>query len=179
MEEVEIMRENCYDMESYEATKRGFETVPVSIGGCHQGVGGVRSAPLGPLRTLEDVAKGFSQGAKGTAIRSFSSGANRSSSEGKPDYEGFISPLVTARYGEYMHKHRALPDGTLRASDNWQKGIPKEELVKSGYRHFHDWLMHNDGYATVEPIEESLCALIFNASGYLVQLLQEREYRKA
>ena len=40
--------------------------------------------------------------------RQFSTGANRNSEEGKLDFEGFISPLVIQRFGEYMHKHRHL-----------------------------------------------------------------------
>ncbi len=61
--------------------------------------------------------------------REFISGATRNSEEGKLDYEGFLSPLALARYAQYMHRHRELEDGTLRASDNWQKGIPPSNLV--------------------------------------------------
>jgi len=112
------------------------------------------------------------------AVRHFESGANRSSEEGKPDFEGFLSPLVMERYGEYMHHHRALPDGTLRASDNWQKGIPQEAYLKSGWRHFMDWWALHRGLKGREGLEESLCALIFNASGYLHEVLKKRGYRQ-
>ena len=92
----------------------------------HTGTQGPMASFVGRLDTI-----GLS------AVRKFDSGATRSSSDGKPDFEGFISPLVEERYGEYMHKHRLLPDGTLRASDNWQSGIPQRELLKSGYQTFH------------------------------------------
>lgn len=112
-------------------------------------------------------------------VRQFNSGANRSSDAGKPDFEGFLSPQVIERYGEYMHKHRHLPDGQLRASDNWQRGIPKEAYMKSGFRHFMDWWgLHRGLGVSREPMEESLCALIFNASGYLQEILKERGYRQ-
>jgi hypothetical protein len=111
-------------------------------------------------------------------LRLFESGATRSLDQGKPDYEGFYSPLVVKRFGEYMNKHRTQPDGTLRESDNWQKGIPSESYMKSGWRHFMDWWLSHRGHQPVEPVEEALCALIFNASGYLMTLLKERGYGK-
>src|SRR2546421_13037312 len=61
--------------------------------------------------------------------RQFDTGATRDADTGKLDYEGFISPLVDRRYAEYMHRCRLrnVPAGqTIRASDNWQKGIPVE-----------------------------------------------------
>jgi hypothetical protein len=110
-------------------------------------------------------------------VRKFDSGANRGSDIDKPDYEGFLHPLVIQRYGEYMHKHRLLPDGSLRASDNWQLGIPLDSCVKSGWRHFHDWWKEHRGYASVDGIEDALCAIIFNVSAYLLTKLKERGYK--
>ena len=43
--------------------------------------------------------------------RQFSTGATRDTDEGKYDYEGFFSPLVLERYGEYMNKHRQQSAG--------------------------------------------------------------------
>ena len=57
-------------------------------------------------------------------LRKFDSGATRDTTENKPDYEGYFSPLVFERYGQYMLKHQKQSDGTLRSSDNWQKGMP-------------------------------------------------------
>jgi hypothetical protein len=66
-------------------------------------------------------------------MREFETGATRNPEEGKLDYEGFLSPLVLECYAKYMHEHRLQSDGKLRDSDNWQKGIPKEVYMKSGW----------------------------------------------
>jgi len=108
-------------------------------------------------------------------VRTFKTGATRDTDESKLDFEGFYSPLVMIRFAQYMNKHRKQSDGTLRDSDNWQKGIPKKEYMKSGYRHFIDWWMVHRGYQGREDIEETLCALIFNAQGYLFEVLKEKK----
>jgi len=110
------------------------------------------------------------------SIRTFESGATRDTSQGKLDYEGFLSPIVLKRYAEYMHKNRIQPNGSLRASDNWQKGIPREEYMKSGFRHFMDWYMEHRNYKGRGDKEESLCALMFNIMGYLYEILKEKKY---
>ena len=107
-------------------------------------------------------------------MRHFTTGANRNSDEGKLDYEGFLSPLVLERYAEYMHKHRKTEDGTLRDSDNWQRGIPADVYMKSAWRHFHSWWRAHRGYPTDETIEDSICAILFNAMGYLHQNIKDR-----
>jgi hypothetical protein len=107
-------------------------------------------------------------------VRKFDTGATRDAEDGKIDFEGFLSPLVLQRYGEYMNRHRKLADGSLRDSDNWQKGIPLAAYMKSLWRHVKDaWTAHR-GYATYsgDDIEEELCAVIFNASGYLHERLK-------
>lgn len=83
--------------------------------------------------------------------------------------------MVMQRYFEYMHKHRIQPDGELRDSDNWQRGIPKDAYMKSGWRHFMDWWMEHRGHESRDDIEEALCALIFNAMGYLHEHLKNEE----
>lgn len=100
-------------------------------------------------------------------MRVFETGATRDQDENKYDYEGFLSPLVLRRFAEYMHKHRVQADGTLRASDNWQKGMPLDCYMKSGYRHFMDWWLGHRGYDAGEDLDEALCALLFNVQGYL------------
>lgn len=101
-------------------------------------------------------------------MRQFESGATRTSAEGKLDYEGFLSPIVIERYGQYMHKNRLQPDGTLRESDNWQKGIPLDAYMKSLWRHFLEaWKIHRGGEG---DMEEALCAIMFNSMGYLHEL---------
>jgi len=100
-------------------------------------------------------------------MRNFATGATRDTSEGKPDYEGFLSPLVIERYGEYMNKHRKQADGKLRDSDNWQKGIPRDTYMKSGWRHFFDWWKLHRTLPSSSLLEDALCALLFNVMGYL------------
>lgn len=130
-------------------------------------------------------------------MREFKGGATKDTDNGKYDYEGFLSPLVIWRFGKYMHKHRTQADGSMRASDNWQNGIPKNVHMKSMWRHFLDtWALHRglevikrrtekeektiinkyNSYKKDEKdskvnIEDALCGLIFGAMGYLHELL--------
>ena len=108
-------------------------------------------------------------------MRTFKTGATRDSDKSKADYEGFLSPLVIERFGAYMHKHRIEASGSLRDSDNWQKGIPKEAYIKSGWRHFLDWWKEHRGYKSREGIEDALCGVLFNTSGYLHELLKDEK----
>lgn len=115
-------------------------------------------------------------------MRHFETGATRDSDEGKYDFEGFYSPMVIERFGAYMHKHRLQADGELRDSDNWQKGIPKSQYMKSILRHMLDaWFIHR-GFERFDAadgqrltMDDVLCAIIFNAQGYLYEVLMERE----
>lgn len=107
-------------------------------------------------------------------MRQFDTGATRDTAEDKPDYHGYLSPLVIERFGAYMLRHQKQADGKMRASDNWKKGMPKDAYIKSGFRHFMDWWMEHDGYGGREDIEEALCALLFNVSGYLHEHLKEK-----
>ena len=111
-------------------------------------------------------------------IRTFATGATRDTDQSKPDYEGFLSSIVIKRYGEYMNKHRVQPDGNLRDSDNWQKGIPKDAYMKSLFRHFIDLWSEHRGFESRDGAEEALCAIMFNSMGYLHEILKEREYSK-
>ena len=114
-------------------------------------------------------------------MREFATGATRNDDDEKYDYEGFFSPLVLERRAEYMHKHRLQADGKLRDSDNWQKGMPLTAYMKSGFRHFHDWWkLHRSALGVVngkldyEALEEAICALMFNAEGYLHVILERQ-----
>lgn len=114
------------------------------------------------------------------AMREFLTGATRDEAERKNDYEGFISPLVTKRFGDYMTHHRVQVDGKLRASDNWQLGIPLDAYIKSLTRHVEDLKLHHDGFgseATDGDIESVCCAIMFNIQGYLFETLKGK--RKA
>lgn len=106
------------------------------------------------------------------SVRTFDSGATRDLDEGKFDYDGFLSPLVLEAYARHMNRHRQQPDGSFRDGDNWQRGIPKEAYMKSGWRHFLDWWTNHRGLSARENIVTALCAVLFNASGYLHEYLK-------
>ena len=107
-------------------------------------------------------------------IRQFETGATRDQDLTKPDYEGFLCPLVLERFGQYMHQNRIQPDGNLRDSDNWQKGIPRDAYIKSAWRHFVNWWKHHRGLPANESAEDALCALLFNVMGYLHEHLKAK-----
>ena len=115
----------------------------------------------------------------GTTVRQFETGATRSADAARYDPEGFLSPLVIERFCEYMNKHRQQPDGTIRDSDNWQKGMPLDTYMKGMWRHFlHLWTRHRGHVVRDEKaaadIEEDLCALLFNVQGYLHERLKNK-----
>lgn len=113
------------------------------------------------------------------AMREFETGATRNADADRIDPEGFLSPLVIERFCEYMAENRLQADGSIRDSDNWQKGIPLAVYMKGLWRHFlHLWTRHR-GFAVNDPkaavdIERDLCAVIFNAQGYLHELLKAK-----
>ncbi len=105
-------------------------------------------------------------------VRVFETGATRDNDNAKVDYEGFLSPLVLARFGQYMMKHRIQADGSVRDSDNWQKGIPKDVYAKSLLRHVFDVWGQRRGMKGNESLEDALCAVMFNAMGLLFEELR-------
>ena len=118
-------------------------------------------------------------------MRTFDSGATRNVDDEKIDYEGFLSPWVIRRYGNYMHTHRIQADGKVRDSDNWQRGLPPDVYIKSLLRHALDAWSICRGLRTFDTkdghevdIEEALCGIIFNASGYLHEHLKAKEEQK-
>lgn len=116
---------------------------------------------------------------KQPVVRTFETGANRDVDTNKLDYEGFLSPRVLTRYAEYMHKNRFLRDGTMRDSDNWQKGIPRSVYMKSMWRHFMEVWRIQRGLDPWALLEEALCALLFNVSGMLHEVIKMREGQPA
>ena len=117
-------------------------------------------------------------------LRTLESGATRDTAQDKLDYEGFLHPLVLQRFAEYMHENRIQSDGQLRDSDNWQKGIPREQYMKSLWRHFHHlWSLHREEKAlegkhpkglfndSIHPeMIEAACAILFNVMGYIYEI---------
>lgn len=111
-------------------------------------------------------------------IQTFETGATRNLDSDKFDYEGFLNPDVLHAFATYMHGHRRQKDGSLRASDNWQKGIPRTIYMKSLIRHSIDlWRWHR-GYKAINPDTgephtgvDLCCAVMFNIMGLLKELL--------
>ena len=123
-------------------------------------------------------------------MRVFEGGATRDSGEGKLQFEGFLSPAVLREYARFMHTHRKQADGKLRAPDNWQvgTGIPKEVYADSLIRHVMAfWLLHRGEEVEQEMIGgelrqptmmECLCGILFNAMGFMWQLLREQKLKE-
>lgn len=109
-------------------------------------------------------------------MRHFETGATRNDDADRIDLEGFLSPLVIKRFGEYMHQNRMQSDGKMRASDNWQKGIPHDQYIKSALRHFLEWWTWHRNWLPSKRsllVEEALCGLMFNVMGYLHEQLKK------
>jgi hypothetical protein len=114
-------------------------------------------------------------------VREFETGATRDLDISKIDYEACLSPIVLEAFGEYMLSCSVQADGSKRPGDNWQLGITFNSYIKSLLRHVWDlWKLHR-GYPTIDkktgkPVnkETALCAIIFNAQGYLHELLKEK-----
>ena len=108
-------------------------------------------------------------------LRTFETGATRDTDENKLDWEGFISPAAMLLFAEYMHKHRTQTDGTIREADNWQKGMPRKQFMKSLIRHVWDlWLVWRIG-SDVNLMDDLLCAILFNTQGLLHELAIGRD----
>ena len=115
-------------------------------------------------------------------MRKFTTGATRDNDTDKLDYEGFLSPLVLERYAQFMHEHRWQVDGKIRASGNWQRGIPQEAYVKSLLRHvivlwklWRNLTVKSEQFGRVwrpPSIEDACCAIMFNIMGLLFERLR-------
>lgn len=125
------------------------------------------------------VAKNTSETSAGE-IRKFDTGATRDTTEGKLDYRKALSPIVLQRYVQYLDAHRKQPDGSMRDFDNWKQGIPIEAYFEGLGRHdMAVWLLH-DGFPAEDnhgpvTLEDTLCAIIFNSTGWLHELLKKDE----
>jgi hypothetical protein len=106
-------------------------------------------------------------------MRNFESGATRDSVEGKPQYEGYLSPLVLREFGLYMLEHQTQADGEVRPADNWQRGIPIDAYMDSMWRHFMDLWLHHRGYGhlATDTLSNALMAILFNVQGYALEIL--------
>jgi hypothetical protein len=119
------------------------------------------------------------QATEAAGVRAFGTGATRSADAGRYDPEGFLSPIALERYALYMAKQQVLADGSVRESDNWQRGIPGAVYMKGLWRHMlHLWTRER-GYPVQDPkaaadAEEDLCALLFGVQGLLHEKVKAR-----
>lgn|SRR3990167_2661486 len=111
--------------------------------------------------------------------RMFKSGATRNDSKDKLEFIRFNDPRVEKVYAYFMHKHRHLPDGTLREPDNWKLGFDDGVILDSRGRHFLDsWEIEKYGKAH-RPDEpevnqiETLCAELFGIKAKLYELVKD------
>jgi hypothetical protein len=136
-----------------------------------------------------------------TQIRVLKSGALRDTDNGKFEYLGFMEPYNDYSFAKFMHKHRLLPDGTMRASNNWQKGFGREVTIQSLVRHVEDLKLLYTGYFVYEfreggkaerivlrkklkklpknykeiDVEECCNAIRFNVEAFKKEYLAEKE----
>jgi hypothetical protein len=107
--------------------------------------------------------------------RLFETGATRDSDDGKLDFEGFLDPGVLESFAKYMHECRLrnIPPGdTIRSSDNWKKGIPQAQYMKSLIRHVMEaWKLWRNGVVTLDVFN----AILFNVQGMMFEELKKRK----
>lgn len=113
-------------------------------------------------------------------VRTFDSGATRDTTVGKLSYVKALSPIVLQRYVQYLDAHRKQSDGSMREFDNWKNGIPEDTYLDGLGRHFIAVWLLAQGYPASDnhgpvTLEDSLCAIIFGASGWLHELLKKDE----
>lgn len=110
-------------------------------------------------------------------VRSFPSGADRHVSDHKPDFEAFLSPSVLRDFGRYMQTHTVRADGTRRTGDNWKRGIPSDQYLKSLLRHVLDLWSLQGGSEVIDydgnPVtfHDALGGIFFNTQGFWHNLL--------
>lgn len=106
-------------------------------------------------------------------IRTFTTGATRSTSDGKLDYIKGLCPHTIEAYMRYLSKHRIQADGNIRDFDNWKKGIPTGEYLSSIFRHIMSiWKDYEAGNTIAQ---DEACAVVFNAMGMLRNIVNGEE----
>jgi hypothetical protein len=105
-------------------------------------------------------------------IRTFETGAKRDTADGKVDYD-FISPEVLRALAVFGDFHSRMADGSTRAADDWQKGIPLDVYMKSGTRHFFNWWLAHRECQTPEGRVWAILGLLFNAQAYLHEFMKQ------
>ena len=111
-------------------------------------------------------------------VRVFDTGAIRDSNRNKYEYTRALDPRVLRAYLAFLHRHAEMPDGSYRPVDNWKKGMA-ESYLESLFRHVMDlWELDQYGQSyrpeNGAPVilVDALCAVIFNAHGWLYEHLK-------
>jgi hypothetical protein len=94
-------------------------------------------------------------------VTQFETGAIRDSQEGKEQYTETISWTAFKRYAEYMTGKREK-----YGQGNFKKGIPIESYENSLVRHLVKYMVNKEG-GSLEPEEDHLAAIVFNAFGIM------------
>lgn len=169
----------CIDCENYDPKVRfnpkcaaGFHTADPEI-----------NSPCEEFKPKTSASDGKKETNSKGEIRTFGTGATRDTVEGKLSYVKALSPIVLQRYVQYLDAHRKQPDGSMREFDNWKSGIPEEAYLDGLGRHqMATWLLAQ-GYSAEDnhgpvTLQDSLCAIIFGASGWLHELLEKELKRE-
>jgi hypothetical protein len=91
-------------------------------------------------------------------------------------FKGHLSPLADEVAARDMHEHRILPDGSLRAADNWKKGMSLDSYIESLHRHFQDLRRLHDGLPSRDgdDLFGVVGAILFNINGYAHEIEKAR-----
>lgn len=114
------------------------------------------------------------------AAREFTTGAKRDTEEGKLRFHAALSPYALEAWVDYCRRHN---NQVHRCEENWKRGMPLESFISSHFRHAHHWWkMHDTTLGNGDLTEgerreliEALCAVLFNAHGYLHELTKPGE----
>lgn len=103
-------------------------------------------------------------------VREFPTGARRDTEVGKNRFAASLSPWAIEELVSYMRRHNSQAH---RREDNWKAGMPLDSFMESLFRHFHHaWKLHASGAVGGQEMKDALCGVLFNAQGYLHELVK-------
>lgn len=92
----------------------------------------------------------------------FKTGAIRDTQDGKESYIETISWTAFRRYAKYMTGKKAK-----YGQGNFKKGIPVSSYEESLVRHLTKYLINKHEGGSLEPEEDHVAAIVFNAFGIM------------
>lgn len=125
------------------------------------GIGHLPGCPI-PIPKVEEAP----------VTRTFETGATRNTDQGKYEYAGFLHPHVLEAFAAYMNVNRELEDGSRRASDNWQLGIPLSVYEQSEWRHHMEFWKIARGLPSDEGELAAIMGTVFNLFGYALERMK-------